>query len=98
MLCYFLSVILLLHDCYIIDITSLRKHKSGKEYLDCFVVFWNHFAFPLVVDTYFLQPPIATSGETAFSSGVLKGKLGFVGALLDRVFPYANNVLSKFLS
>jgi hypothetical protein len=34
-------------------------------------LFWIHFAFPLVVDTYVLQPPIATSGETASASQVL---------------------------
>jgi hypothetical protein len=28
-------------------------------------------SFPLVVDTYVLQPPISTSGETTFASQVL---------------------------
>jgi hypothetical protein len=32
------------------------------------VLFWTHFAFPLVVDTCVLQPPIVTSGETASDS------------------------------
>jgi hypothetical protein len=42
------------------------KLRKGKEYLDCCVLLsWIHFAFPLVVDTCVLQPPIATSGETA---------------------------------
>jgi hypothetical protein len=31
-------------------------------------LYWIHFAFPLVVDTCVLQPPIATSGETASAS------------------------------
>jgi hypothetical protein len=34
-------------------------------------LYWIHFVFPLVVDTCVLQPPIATSGETAFASQVL---------------------------
>jgi hypothetical protein len=32
---------------------------------------WIHFAFPLVVDTCVLQPPIATLGETASAPRVL---------------------------
>jgi hypothetical protein len=48
------------------------RHNSGKEYLDCCVLFpWIHFAFPLVAETCVLQPPIATSGETTSASQVL---------------------------
>ena len=51
--------------------------------------------FPLVVDTCVLQPPIPTSGETAFSSQVLtKGPVvrDFWCTLGDEpwVFPCAN--------
>jgi hypothetical protein len=35
------------------------------------LLFWNHLAFPLVVDTCVLQPPIATLGETSSSLQVL---------------------------
>ena len=43
-----------------------------KTKLICVRVFpWIHFAFPLVVDTCVLQPPIDTLGETASTSQVL---------------------------
>ena len=49
-----------------------NKLKHGKEYLDCCMLLPQiHSIFPLVVDTYVLQPPISTSGETAFGSQVL---------------------------
>jgi hypothetical protein len=52
---------------------KLRSNlRSDKGYLDCCVLSsWIHFALPLVVDTCVLQPPIATSGETASSFQVL---------------------------
>jgi hypothetical protein len=65
-------------------------------------VFWNHFAFPLVVDTCVLQPPIATSSETASASQVLlKGPVVRVCWCTVRVepwvFPCANKRTSPKL-
>jgi hypothetical protein len=61
---------------------NLRSRlKGGKEQIDFCVLFsWIHFSFPLVVDTCVLQPPIATSGETASASQV------FSKGLVVRVF------------
>jgi hypothetical protein len=53
------------------------------------VFFGIQFAFHLVVDTCVLQPPIATSGETASSSQVLvKGKIVKVCWCVVRVEPW----------
>jgi hypothetical protein len=43
----------------------------GKNIRSLCVVALDPLAFPLVVDTCVLQPPIATSGETASASQVL---------------------------
>jgi hypothetical protein len=57
--------------------------------------FWVHFAFPLVVDKCVLQPPIATSGETASTLKLLpKGPIVRACWCVVRaepwVYPYAN--------
>jgi hypothetical protein len=53
------------------------------------LLFWIHFAFPLVVDTCVLQPPIATSGETASASQVLpKGPVVRACWCIVRVEPW----------
>ena len=56
---------------------------------------WIHFVFPLVVDTCALQPPIATSGETASALQVLlKGPVVRACWCIVRfepwVFPFPN--------
>jgi hypothetical protein len=65
------------------------------------VLFWIHFAFPMVVDTCVLQPPIATSGETASSPRVfLKGPMcrdfWCVVRVEPWVFPCANSTIKTF--
>jgi hypothetical protein len=61
---------------------------------------WIHFAFPLVVDTCVLQPPIATLSETAsslqvFPKGLVVRACGCTVRVESWVCPYANKGFRK---
>jgi hypothetical protein len=70
----------------------------GKIYLDVvLLLFWTHFAFPLVVDTCVLQPLIATLGETASASQVfLKGPVVRACWCIVRVEPWVYPCANTF--
>jgi hypothetical protein len=61
------------------------------------LLYWIHFAFPLVVDTCVLQPPIVTSGETASASQVLpKGPVVRACWCVVRVEPWVYPCANKW--